>query len=844
MLHYRTTPMDDAPVASRPASRSAFAAGLALVATVALAFAWPSRDGEFLDGDDLHFIRDHVLVNHPSWANAGRLLTMIHGDLYQPLPMLTFTANYALHDQHTRGYHLVNMAIHAFNAVLVAAIAARLARRRGVGLLTGVMFACHPFAMETVAWITGRIVLLAVAFSLIVLAAFVFRCDSPTRRWTLGVCVAWLLSLASKVLPAVPLAAAWCDWHVHVRRGRRWFTTLGLLLAMAGGMSVLALYSTGRQDYFALMQKESTTAYPARVMLASRYYFENYLRPTRLCAWSPPPIETPILSLPAAIGAAEWTALFALMILSRRRCPPAFIGIGLFALLLSPFLAAMTARTFLTADRYMYLPIMGLHLAVAAWAVKAWDGLRARATSLLPGAAVAGAGLAVLAAWMSQGWRMADVFRDTMSQALRAVTLYPDDVRAWVELSHGYVKNDEPFAALHVVNEQRRRWPDEPGFAATAGEALWSLQEFRAAIVELDRAIVGRPFEHRLRYYRALCLAALGRTIEARAAWLNILEDKNQFLPAATALARSYRDEGDRAEAMRWFDAALRMNPHHRDALFELALLQMDAGDWPAAEMLLQRILDLDPADRPAQFNLAQCRARRADIAGAMALYDELRRVAPDNPMVRFNRAELVAALGRTQEAEAEYREILRLWPGQRAAAIGLHELLQRAHRFGELTPLWDDVLRADEPPDDAAAWRVFSLALAGRTDEAVAGLDRLPHHGPGALLTLWTRAWIQLATVPRDDQALADAVDAAAARAPASVRDHEQLRVAVDAISAWGTQHDDDPAACYVAARALELQRKTSLARRFAEVVARLEGPDGFWARRAAALLDQPALR
>lgn len=837
MLHYRTTQMDDAPDSSRAASPAAFAAGLALVAAAAFAFGWPSRHGEFLDGDDVHFIRDHALVNHPSWANAGRLLTMIHGDLYQPLPMLTFTANYALHGRQTRGYHVVNIAIHVLNALLVAAIAARLARRHSVGILTSIMFACHPFAMETVAWIAGRIVLLAVTFSLVVLAAFVFRRDAPTRRWTLGVCVAWLLSLASKVLPAVPLAAAWCDWHVHERRGRRWFATLGLLLAMAAGMSVLALYSTGRQDYFALMQKESTTAYPARVLLASRYYFENYLRPTRLCAWSPPPVEVPIVSMPVVVGAAEWAALLALMILSRRRCPAAFIGIGLFALLLSPFLAAMTARTFLTADRYMYLPIMGLHLAVAGWAVKAWDALRARSTSLLPGAAFACAGLAVLAAWMSQGWRVAAVFRDTMSQALRAVTLYPDDVRAWVELSHRYIKNDEPFAALHVVNEQRRRWPDEPGFAATAGEALWSLKEYRAAIIELDKAIVGRPFEHRLRYYRALCLAALGRTLEARAAWLNILEEKNQFLPAATALARSYRDEGDRSEAMRWFDAALSMNPHHRDALFELALLHIDAGDWPAAEALLQRILDLDPEDRPAQFNLAQCRARQGDIDGAMALYDELRRVTPDNPMVRFNRAELLAAVDRAREAEGEYREMLRVWPGHRAAAIGLHELLQRADRIEELVPLWDDVLSAAEPPDDAAAWRAFALAVSDRRDEATNALERLPPDDPGTLLANWTRVWVQLTAAPRADQPLADAVESAAARAPNTVREHEQLRAALDALSAWGAKNENDPAACYVTARALLLQGNASLAQRFADAVLHIEGRDGFWGSRAASL-------
>src|SRR5262249_6073159 len=158
--------------------------------------------------------------------------------------------------------------------------------------------------------------------------------------------------------------------------------------------------------YFAMMQAESTTSLPARVMLASRYYFENYLWPTRLSAWSPPPQSIPVLSAPVAIGAGEWLVLSAVMAISRRRCRPGFVGIGLFALLLAPFLAAMTARTFLTADRYMYLPIIGLHLAVAAWAVRTFDAMRNRISFFGGGLGVLVVSV-LLAMWTAAGWDVA-----------------------------------------------------------------------------------------------------------------------------------------------------------------------------------------------------------------------------------------------------------------------------------------------------------------------------------------------------------------------------------------------------------------------------------------------------
>src|SRR5215813_6906707 len=95
-----------------------FALVAGLPALLAVVFGLASLHGEFLDGDDLGLIRDHFLVNHPSPRHAAELLGMVHGDLYQPVPMLTFMVNYAISGADPRSYHAVNIAIHALNAML------------------------------------------------------------------------------------------------------------------------------------------------------------------------------------------------------------------------------------------------------------------------------------------------------------------------------------------------------------------------------------------------------------------------------------------------------------------------------------------------------------------------------------------------------------------------------------------------------------------------------------------------------------------------------------------------------------------------------------------------------
>src|SRR5262249_19759814 len=147
------------PVRSHIRSRFGVAT---LVGVAALVAMWPTHHGEFLAGDDQSLILEHYFVNHPSWTHAGDLLASTHGDLYQPLPMLSFQANYAI--AHTSeggsispyGFHLTNIALHAVNAILATLLATRLAGCLRVGAITGLLFPCHPFAFEAVAWINGR----------------------------------------------------------------------------------------------------------------------------------------------------------------------------------------------------------------------------------------------------------------------------------------------------------------------------------------------------------------------------------------------------------------------------------------------------------------------------------------------------------------------------------------------------------------------------------------------------------------------------------------------------------------------------------------------------------------
>lgn len=693
---------------------------LILVAALAFAFGWPSRHGEFLYGDDRYFVVEHVFINHPSWRNAWNLLTMVHSDLYQPLPMLSLMFDYACAGPAPTGrfpvntwtFHVTNIALHTLNSAMAFLIVLRLARCRRTALLAGLLFACHPFAMEPVAWITGRMVLLTATFSLALVLVCLYRRPGHEGRWAILAIATWLGSVLSKMLPSVPLAAAWCDYQFRGRLSRRAGLVYAILLAIGAAGTTLALLATHEMGFFEDTQAEATTSIPVRILIASRYYFENYLWPTRLSAWAPPPHSVPFLSIPVAIALAEWAALFALLLWARRRCGVAYVGLVLFLLLIAPFLGAVAARTFLTADRYMYLPMLGLHLAIAAAFIRAFDALR-RKWSLIPATALLGtATLALVAVYLQIGWRQAGYWKNMVTQAHRTLEVFPDSVDVYYEVARSYTHAGDLDEALRIVEEGRRRWPDDPGLALRAGEVYRHRKDWPRAEKELSYAAAHLDSDVFVRHALGRVLDEVGRHDEARDYYRRILDDQPGNLPTVLALAKSYEKTAEWDAALAAYRRAVKINRFDRDSLLSLAVLLMKREEWTEAKPNLLAILKLDPNNQAALLNLGVVEARSGNAVEAQALYDQLIAKDARNVSARLNRAALWMSIGRNSEAQAEFRAILAQDADNRDAILGLHEALQRAGEHHAVVDLWRGYTGKSFSEDERWAWLAWSQAL------------------------------------------------------------------------------------------------------------------------------------
>lgn len=811
-------------------------AAMMIVALLAVVFGWPTQGGDFLSGDDQRLVVDHYLVNHPSLSNAGRLMVTLHDDLYQPLPMLTLQLDFARAEPtpdrrypvSASAFHATNILLHAINSVLALVLARRLTDCRRVGLLVGAMFACHPFALEPVAWISGRMMLLAAMFSMLTMLACLGRGETRSAAHPVAAVLAWLAATASKILPSVPLAALWVDYQRHHRQSAdatpeldtttpttqgathlaavmpmRTRAMYAVLIAISLGGSVMAWDATRRAGFIEGVQAERTTSPPVHALLSAGYYLRNYVWPTQLAAWSPPPEHVTLTSPDSLASMAMLAAFVVLVLLARRWNRAAYMGLMIFAILLAPFLAAGAARRFLAADRYMYLPMLGLHLAVSAVAVSLWDRLARRIPRVHSGILVGAPVLMLLLTWMTTAWRLAPTWAVTIRRERRIVEVYPDSEAAHAELAKAHNFQGDPDGALAVVAIARLRWSDSPRLAAAAGEAYRLKDDPMAAVQEFSHALEVMPRHLHTRYRYAQSLDANGQTELALLQYEHILDINPDYFPAILAIARFHRAENRYDDAVRGFERAIEINPYHRDSRFELAELLISHGDWQTAEEHLRSILAIDPVDAPAKLNLAVTLARQNRGEAALRIYDELLAVEPANPVIQINRASVLASMGHLEDAEEEFRDILERHPESRDATIGLHGVLQEQGRYGELPDLWRLFIAVDGDLYRNRVWLEWSLALAEEDIDTSAprvnGMEtagRCYHD-----FRRWAVAWKYLTT--NDAASFRDAIGPPVFDGLDTTERMEQSRVLTLALRKLPDDLREQPVASYALARA-----------------------------------------
>jgi tetratricopeptide (TPR) repeat protein len=600
-------------------------------------------------------VRQGLTQDGAAWAFTTRL-----GDNWHPLTWLSLMLDSTCFGVRPAGYHLMNLAGHAASAVTLFLVLCRMTGAAWRSSLVAALFAVHPLHVESVAWVAERKDVLSTLLGLLALAAYVGYARRPgLLRYALVFVLLALGLLAKPMLVTLPLVLLLLDyWPLgrwpaekagqgYLSRKQRfqpsaappapgrsglWLLLEKIPLLVLSAASSIVTYHV-QQTGGAVKPLESIPLGPrlANALVSYVTYIGQMFWPADLAVFYPfgePPAAAWVWAAAALLLACSAGAVWGAW-RGRRWLA---VGWAWYLGMLAPVIGVVQVGEQAHADRYAYLPLVGLFLA-AVWA--AAD--RAARWRLGP-SLTAPAAAALLLACMLRTAGQVQYWANTETLFKHALAVTPDNPTSCDNLAAYLWEHGRP-------REARRYWEGTLMVRPTdqyalQGIVLLSIQDGRydEAARQAEKALQLHPDADALHY----------------------------------ALAEIRMHQGRREEALRHLQTAHGLQPENTNVLHNLARLYLSQEKLDAAAECCVEVLRLKPDDLGACNDLAGVRMRQRRFAEAEDLLRRLAKLQPGNPVIGNNLATVEAAQGKHQEAMADWAAVLDRNPQNPAALNGL----------------------------------------------------------------------------------------------------------------------------------------------------------------------------
>ena len=669
------TPAMAAP-ATPQASRGWAAAVIALVVLVVAVYE-PVRQYPFVNWDDADYVSEnsHVLAGLTAetvrWASTANAAGNWH-----PVTMLSHALVVELFGPGPEAQHVANVLLHLANTLLLFGVIASLTGAVGRSFFVAAVFAVHPIHVESVAWISERKDVLSTFFWLLAVWMYLLYVRRPRLAPYLALLAFFALALMSKPMAVtLPLVLLLIDiWPL-----RRISEAGPLGVSSEAGPSAFAEASADRRSLgggwsgpanlpglktrppktllieklpllaLALIASAVTLSFQSRVGAVASVDFavrvagaiDAYVSYLVQTIWpaslSPfyPPQDTPLwMALAGAIGLIAVTAA---VIHTRRRWPFLLVGWFWYLIVLLPTIGIVKAGEQARADRYMYLPLVGL-LLIVAWGVPELLSRWRRHRLLLP----AMAGVVLVAA---------------VPVARAQVSYWSDSVTLWRR-------------AASVTTNNRRAYEN-------LGQALRERNELTEAYASYERALELSTPAYQAQIHNAMGLVATrqGRTPEAIAHFQSAVGIEPGLAEAQTNLGNALAGDRRPSEAIKHFRAALASEPDSAEGHLGLAGALAALRQLDEARAHYQEAIRLNPSMAEAHAGFGTALAQTGDFDGAIRALTEALRLNPNLVNANLNLGLILAQKGNREGAIRYLDHALRLAPSLTVARDALARL-------------------------------------------------------------------------------------------------------------------------------------------------------------------------
>jgi protein O-mannosyl-transferase len=607
----------------------------------------------FVYFDDNEYVFDNPHITHGLSLKAIRwAFTHVHSHNWHPLTTLTHMFDCQVYGLHPWGPHLENVLLHAMVAILLFVALQQMTGALWRSAFVAALFAVHPLHVESVAWISERKDVLSALFFMLTLMAYVRYTrlrgsGTATRLSFLRLPAYWValllfaLGLMCKpmlvTLPFVLLLLDWWPLRRFTLRDTRpaiarlvWEKIPFLLLSAASCPVTI----WAQKDIVKSLEQISFPFRVGNALVSYAAYVWQMIYPAGLAVLYPYPENL----APWKVGGSILFLLLvsAGVVVAAREHPYLLVGWLWYLGMLVPVIGLMQTGNQAMADRYTYLPQIGLYIMVAWGAVDLVGSWRY-------GRAVLGAGAsAILVTLMVLAHVQTSYWKNGVSLMKHAIAC----------TSNNYLAHNNLGAVL-----------------ATQGKLV-------EAVKHIEQAIRLRPSYAEAQYNLANVLDTEGKWAQAIEHYERAIQLKPAYADAYNNLADVLATEGKTGEAIEVYERAIQLEPGSADANYGLGNALASQGKWAEAIEHYERVIQLEPDSADAYNNLGNVLASEGKMAEAIEHYQRAIQLKPGYDVANYNLGKALATQGKMAEAIKHYERAIQLNPNYAEAHYDLGNAL------------------------------------------------------------------------------------------------------------------------------------------------------------------------
>ena len=703
---------------------------LCLLLTVATLWVFSSvAHYDFVNYDDPDYVTANVHVQRGlTWQNVAWAFQTGYASNWHPLTWLSHMLDCQMFGQRARAQHLVNVGFHVANTLLLFMVLRRLTGALGRSAVVAALFALHPLHVESVAWISERKDVLSGLFFMLTLWAYARyaeeskplslmaktggqepgvrsqesksgiqhrrpRNPNHARRYYALTLILFALGLMSKpMLVTLPFVLLLLDYwplgrlkiqdssalagrtgaSALKRNAGGELNALGSLIWEKAPFFALSLVSSvvtfaAQQKGGAVSTSISVSARLANALISYGRYMGKAFWPEKLSVLYPHPRHWPAWQVVAA--AALLLAVSAGALALARRRPYLAVGWFWFAGTLVPVIGIVQVGIQSMADRYTYVPLIGLLIMVVWGMGELFPQHPELAKPLAAAAALSIVACALLSAGQLQHWRNSEtLFR-------HAVQVTKNNYLAYNNLGFylsGQGKMEEAMENYRLALKIEPHYEDAQN---NLGYALAGQKKYPEAIEHYQAALRVRPNHVEVHNNLGNALADIGELDEAIAHYLIVLKQQPDHADAHNNLGIALAMQGKLEEAIGHFHEAIRCRPSYASPHSNLGNALAAQHKMDAAITEYQEALRLKADDAQAHNNLANVLTEQGRLQEAVGHYQEALRLNADNPEAHCNLGAVLVRQGKKEAAIAHFEAALQLRPDFPEARKQLAEL-------------------------------------------------------------------------------------------------------------------------------------------------------------------------